>query len=190
MSNEIGLDGIQVEKESVTRGRFFTVASSRTQKERETREGSLSGWRKIRGWKQSARWMALFAWHPRKTFVLCESCSSKLVKISTRTPLPGPLVIPGLFLCLPVRIEQTRSLRRRNSVMVFVKSLDCKVNAFLMFQMSCSSQFHRNIYVRRFGKVNLDVSQYFLEYLSDRCRVSFIWYISIIIVFIVNYRLS
>lgn len=49
VSNEIGLDGIQVEKESVTRGRFFTVASARTQKERETREGSLSGWRKIRG---------------------------------------------------------------------------------------------------------------------------------------------
>lgn len=159
-------------------------------RERETREGSLSGWRKIRGWKQNARWMALFAWHPRKTFVLCESCSSKLVKISTRTPLPEPLVIPGLFLCLPVRIEQTRSLRRRNSVMVLVKSLDCKVNAVFMFQMSRSSQFHRNIYVRRLEKVNLDVSQYFLEYLSDWCRVSLIWYISIIIVFIVNYRLS
>lgn len=82
-----------------TRGGFFMAPSDRMEKGVGCHRGEYEGW------KQSSRWMALFAWHSRKTFVLLWILMLRARKNFSKKASSGSC---ESSLCLTARIEQTR----------------------------------------------------------------------------------
>lgn len=89
-----------VEWRICTRGGFFMAPSDRTEKGVGCHRGEYEGW------KQSSRWMALFAWHSRKTFVLLWILMLRARKNFNKKASSGSC--DSGLLPLSARMEQTR----------------------------------------------------------------------------------